>query len=142
MSRNEALFHARKAGLDVVLVAEKANPPVAKIIDFKKFKYQEDKKEQAGKKKAKQQEVKEFRFTPFIAPNDFEMRVKRARKFLEKDDKVKLTVKFIGRQITRKEFGEELLKKATDLLEEVSAVESPPKWQGRLLTTTLRPTDK
>jgi translation initiation factor IF-3 len=126
----------------VVLVAEKADPPVAKIIDFKKFKYQEDKKEQAGKKKAKQQEVKEFRFTPFIAPNDFEMRVNRARKFLEKGDKVKLTVKFIGRQITRKEFGEQLLNKATGLLSQVGAVESPAKWQGRLLTTTLRPTGK
>ena len=140
MSRDEALFRARKAGLDLVLVAEKAKPPVAKIIDFKKFKYQEDKKDQAGKKKAKQQEVKEFRFTPFIAPNDFSMRVNRARKFLEKGDKVKLTVKFIGRQITRKEFGQELLDKAAGQLKDVGSVETPPKWQGRLLSTTLKPT--
>lgn len=139
MSRDEALFRARKAGLDLVLVAEKADPPVGKIIDFKKFKYQEDKKEQAGKKKAKQQEVKEFRFTPFIAPNDFAMRVNRARKFLEKGDKVKLTVKFIGRQITRKEFGQELLDRAASQLKDVGSVETPAKWQGRLLSTTLKP---
>jgi len=135
----EALFKARQQSLDLVEVAEKAQPPVVKIIDFKKFKYQEDKKTQAGKKKGKSQEVKEFRFTPFIAQNDFEIRVKRARKELTSLNKVKLTVKFVGRQITRKEFGQELLQKAIKELGDISKVEIQPKWQGRMLTTTLKP---
>ena len=139
ITRDEALFKARQQGLDLVEVAEKAKPPVCKIIDFKKFQYLESKKEKAGKKRGKQQEVKEFRFTPFIAKNDFEMRLKRARKTLEAGDKVKLTVKFVGRQITRKEFGEELLQKATDLLKDVAQIEAAPKWQGRLLNTSLKP---
>ncbi|OGD62579.1 translation initiation factor IF-3 [Candidatus Beckwithbacteria bacterium RBG_13_42_9] len=139
ISLDEALFKARQRHLDLVEVAEKANPPVCKIIDFKKFKYQEDKKEQAGKKKSKQQEVKEFRLTPFIAQNDFEIRIKRAMETLTTGDKVKLTVKFVGRQITRKEFGENLLKKAIEKLREVSKVESPPKWQGKLLSLVLKP---
>lgn len=139
MSRDEALFKARQQGLDLVEVAEKAQPPVCKLINFKKFRYLESKKEQAGRKKSKQQEVKEFRFTPFIAQNDFEMRIKRAKQTLQGGDKVKLTVKFIGRQITRKEFGEELLKKAIQALETLAKVEVQPKWQGRLLTMVLKP---
>jgi len=139
---DEALFKARQQNLDLVEVAEKAKPPVCKIIDFKKFKYQESKKEQAGKRKNKQQDVKEFRFTPFIAQNDFEMRVKRARKMLEGENKVKLTVKFVGRQMTRKEFGQNLLTKAIDQLKEISVVETAPKWQGRLLSTVLKPVQK
>ena len=139
---DEALFKARQQNLDLVEVAEKAKPPVCKIIDFKKFKYQESKKEQAGKRKNKQQDVKEFRFTPFIAQNDFEMRVKRAKKTLEGENKVKLTVKFVGRQMTRKEFGQNLLVKAIDQLKEISVVETAPKWQGRLLSTVLKPVQR
>lgn len=139
---DEALFKARQQNLDLVEVAEKAKPPVCKIIDFKKFKYQESKKEQAGKRKNKQQNVKEFRFTPFIAQNDFEMRVKRAKKTLEGENKVKLTVKFVGRQMTRKEFGQNLLVKAIDQLKEISVVETAPKWQGRLLSTVLKPVQR
>ena len=139
---DEALFKARQQNLDLVEVAEKADPPVCKIIDFKKFKYQESKKEAAGKRKNKQQDVKEFRFTPFIAQNDFEMRVKRAKKMLEGNNKVKLTVKFVGRQMTRKEFGQNLLTKAINQLKESSVVETAPKWQGRLLSTVLKPVQR
>lgn len=139
MSLDEALFKARQQGSDLIEVAEKAQPPVCRIIDFKKFKYLESKKEQAGKKKNKQQDVKEFRFTPFIAQNDYSVRVKRAKKTLEAGDKVKLTVKFVGRQLTRKEFGQNLLTKAIDQLQEISTVEVSPKWQGRLLSTVLKP---
>lgn len=139
MPLQEAIFKAKQQGLDLVEVAEKAKPPVCKIIDFKKFKYQESKKIQASKKKSKHQEIKEFRFTPFIAKGDFEMRLRRARKELESLNKVKLTVKFVGRQITRKEFGQELLKKATEKLRDVSKVEQPPKWQGKRLIIVLKP---
>lgn len=139
ISLDEALFKARQQGLDLVEVAEKADPPVCKIIDFKKFRYLESKKEQAGKKKNKHQDIKEFRFTPFIAQNDFDMRLKRAKEVLEQGDKVKLTVKFVGRQLSRKEFGQNLLDKAIAQLKDFSSVETQPKWQGRLLSTVLKP---
>ncbi len=135
----EALFTAKQKELDLVEVAPNAKPPVCKIIDFKKFKYQESKKEQAGKKKSKKQDIKEIRFTPFIAENDFRMRVERAKEFLKEGDKVKLTVKFVGRQITRKDFGTNVLNKALDQLKELAKVETEPKWQGKLLTTVLKP---
>jgi len=139
MPIGEALFKSRQIGTDLVEVAPEAKPPVCKIIDFKKFKYQEDKKLKAGSKHTKQAEVKEIRFTPFIAKNDFDNRIKRAEEFLNDDDKVRLTVKFIGRQITRKQFGYDLLAKARDNLSELAKVEIEPKWQGRLLTMLLAP---
>lgn len=142
MSRDEALFRARQAGLDLVEVAPEAKPPVCKIIDFKKFKYQEDKKQKAGQKKAKASETKEIRFTPFIAKNDFDIRLKRAREFLGEGDKVRLTVKFMGRQITKKQFGYELLNKALTNLKDLAVVEVEPKWQGRLLMMVLKPIKK
>lgn len=111
----EALFKARQRGLDLVEVAPKADPPVCKIIDFKKFKYKEAKKARAGKKK-KKQGLKGIRFTPFIAKKDFEVRVGRAQEFLSEGYKVKLTVKFVGRQITRRQFGYDLLKKSSQAI--------------------------
>lgn len=125
--------------MDVVEVAEKANPPVVKIIDFKKFKYQEDKKQRAGRKKAVRQDTKEIRFTPFIALNDFNIRINKAKEFLKEGNRIRLTVKFVGRQITRKEFGYNLLKKAIKLLKDSASLESEPKWQGRNLTASLKP---
>ena len=141
MPTQEALFKARQKGLDLVEVASKANPPVCKIIDFKKFIYQENKKARTGKKK-KKQGLKGIRFTPFIASKDFEVRVNRAKEFLTDGYKVKLTVKFVGRQITRKQFGYDLLKKAIQQLEEISKVESEPKLQGKLLMMVLSPSIK
>jgi translation initiation factor IF-3 len=138
----EALFKARQKNLDLVEVAGKAKPPVCKLINFKKFKYQEDKKQRQGKKGAKKQELKEVRFTPFIAKNDFVIRVKRAREFLKAGNKVRLTVRFLGRQITRKEFGYQLLTKANDALKDISKVESESKFQGRMLMMTLGPSGK
>jgi translation initiation factor IF-3 len=142
MAIGEALFKSRQVGLDLVEVAPEAKPPVCKIIDFKKFKYQEDKKQKAGSKKTKQSQTKEIRFTPFIAQNDYETRVKRAKEFLEDGDKVRVTVKFVGRQITRKQFGYELLKKVSDQLSQIAKVDIEPKWQGRLLTMLLAPVGK
>ena len=141
MPTQEALFKARQKGLDLVEVAPKADPPVCKIIDFKKFKYQEAKKARAGKK-GKKHGLKGIRFTPFIAKKDFEGRVNRAQEFLSEGYKVKLTVKFVGRQITRKQFGYDLLKNAVQQLEEISKVESEPKLQGKLLVMILAPSIK
>jgi len=121
----------------LVEVAEKAQPPVCKIIDFKKFKYQEAKKLRSGKK-GKKQDLKEIRFTPFIASKDYQTRIERAKEFLNQGHKVRLSVKFVGRQITRKEFGHKLLTRAVKELENISKVEAEPKFQGRLLMTVLK----
>lgn len=138
----DAKEKARSLGIDLVEVAPNAVPPVCKIIDFKKFRYQEDKKQREGRKKGVKQETKEVRFTPFIAPNDFNIRIERAKEFLAEGNRVKLTVRFVGRQITRKEFGYELLKKAIAQLNKMSKVESEPKWQDRLLMVGLAPLPK
>jgi translation initiation factor IF-3 len=135
----EALFKARQQGIDLVEVAPNAKPPVCKLIDFKKFKYQEDKKEREGKKKGTKQETKEIRFTPFIAENDFNIRINKAKEFLKDKNRVKLTVKFVGRQLSRKEFGYKLLEKAMESLKEYGKPTDKPKWQGRLLTVSMKP---
>lgn len=125
----------------MVLVAEKADPPVAKIIDLKKLRYQEAKKQQISKKK-KTQEQKEIRFTPFIAQNDFEIRIRKAKKFLKEGHRVKLSVRFRGAQLARKQFGFDLLKKAVGILAEISSLDREPKFVGRILSTALIPKKK
>lgn len=142
MPLEEALKLAQEEGADLVEVAPKAVPPVAKIIDFAKFKYQERRKLQQSKKGGRSQDLKEIRFTPFIAENDFQIRLKRARQFLEEGNRVNLVVKFVGRQITRKEFGFELIKRAYASLEDLATMEREPNLKGKLLITTLAPTKK
>jgi translation initiation factor IF-3 len=139
MSRDEAIFKARQLKMDLVMVAEKAKPPVVRIIDFSKFKYQQTQKIKESRKKDKAKDQKEIRITPFIAQGDFDTRIKRVRKFLETGHRVKLTVKFTGRQITRKEFGFELVKRAADKLTDVGTQQTEPKLQGKLLWIILAP---
>lgn len=139
MDKEEALFRARQQEKDLVEIAPEAKPPVCKIIDFHKFRYQQEKKQATGRKKPKGAGVKEIRFTPFIAENDYEIRIKKAKTFLKQGYKIKLTVRFRGRQMTRKEFGFKLLRNATNSLEEVAKVEQEPKMQGYLLITILAP---
>jgi translation initiation factor IF-3 len=135
----EALALGEKEGKDVVIVSDQANPPVAKLIDFAKFKYQQKQKHKEGKKKQKTVDIKEIRFTPFIAPGDFAVRIKRGREFLESGNKVKLNVKFTGRQITRKDFGMNLINKAIDELKDIATVEREPAFQGKILSAQLQP---
>ncbi len=142
LTKEEAIQRAKQKNLDVVVVAPNAKPPVAKIIDFANFKYQQKKKNQSGKKKSKGVELKEIRLTPFIAANDLSTRVKKAQEFLEDGDRVKVNVKFVGRQITRKEFGYEVLDKVTEQLGETAVVDQPAKMQGKILTLTLKPGKK
>jgi len=139
MSRDEAIFKARQMDMDLILVAEKAQPPVARIIDFNKFKYIQSQKEKEGKKKTVRTDTKEVRITPFIAQGDFQTRMKRVKQFLSLGHKVKLTVKFTGRQISRKNFGEQLLHKSCQEVVEYGTQESQPKWQGKLLWVTFSP---
>jgi translation initiation factor IF-3 len=136
---SEALKKAKELKADLVEVAPDANPPVCKIIDFKKFKYLEAKKHQEEKRKSKKVEIKEIRLTPFIAKNDFDFRIKRAEEFLKEGNKVKISVKFHGRQLTRKEFGYELIAKAKENLSPHAQVETEPKFVGNQLEVLLSP---
>ena len=131
MTKAEALAKANELDVDVVEVAPSAVPPVAKLINFAKFKYQLQQKQQDDKKRSKTIEVKEIWFTPFIARGDFDIRIKKAREYLEGGDKVKLVVKYKGREITRKDFGDAIFSKATQLLDDVSKVEIPPRLIGK-----------
>jgi len=124
------------------MVAPGAKPPVAKLINFANFKYQQKKKDKLWRAKAKGIELKEVRLTPFIAENDLNNRVKKITAFLEDGDRVKINVKFVGRQITRKEFGQELARKVIDRLGSISNIDQEPKFQGKVLTFTLKPTGK
>ena len=136
---SEALKKAAELNADLVEVAPAANPPVCKIIDFKKFKYLEAKKHQEEKRKSKKVEIKEVRLTPFIAKNDFDFRIKRAEEFLKEGNKVKITVRFRGRQMAKKEFGYELIARAKENLAPYSGAEEEPKFFGNQLEILLSP---
>ena len=138
MTTKEALEKALELGLDLVEITEKATPPIVKIIDFQKFKYQEDKRDKAGTGKGGQ-ETKEIRLKPFMQENDLGVKVRQAEKFLKAGDRVKLVVKFQGRQITKKEFGENVMKQAIAGLSEVSTVAEEPKFLGKLLIAQVKP---
>lgn len=142
MSKSAALQKAAEYGVDLVEIAPKANPPVAKLIDFAKFKYQLAQKAQEEKKKAKISEIKELRFTPVIAQGDFDNRVRRAKEFLADGDKVRFVVKFIGRQITRKDLGERILTRAIESVSDISIVEIPFKQIGKIMMTQVTPVKK
>jgi translation initiation factor IF-3 len=137
LQRDEALKMASQENLDLVLIAEKASPPVAKIVDLGKFIYQEEKK--LKKQKSKGNDLKEIRFSPFIGGADYETRLKRIREFLEDKDKVKLTVVFKGRQLGSKSFGYELLSKTVKELGEKIRVDSEPKFLGKHLSMIISP---
>lgn len=142
MDRQAALDLARTKNLDLVEVAAQAKPPVAKIIDFKKLKYLESKKEREGKVKSGKVDLKEIRFTPFIAQGDFDSRLDKIREFLNNGDRIKVVVKFTGRQITRTDFGNKLIKRVVDELEDVAKPDGTAKLQGKQLYLILNPVKK
>lgn len=142
LSKSEALEKARTMGLDLVEIAPTATPPVARIIDFKKFLYQEEKKKREEKKKAKTSDTKEVRLGPFMNDHDLDVMVGRAREFLSDNDKVRLVVRFTGRQMAHPEFGHKILARAIDSLSEVSKVDKEPKFEGRQLIAMLSPERK
>lgn len=142
LSLNEAKSHAQETGLDLIEIAPNANPPVVKLISFSKFKYQEAKKQKSEKKGIKGGGLKEIQMTPFISQNDYETRVKKAQKFLTTGNKVKLSIKFQGRQLNHKEFGYDLVEKFKSNLAEISTPESEPKLIGKRLMFTLTPSKK
>lgn len=141
LSKIEALQKAKELDLDVVEIAPTAKPAVAKLIDFKKFKYQEQKKERESKKNQKNVGVKEIRLRPFIGQHDFDTRVAQAKEFLEDGNQVKIAVFFKGREITRKEFGFNVMKRFLATLESVRVVREP-HMEGKVLVTMVVPDKK
>lgn len=142
LSKFEALQKAREMELDLVEIAPMAKPPVAKIIDYKKFLYQEEKKKRDEKKKAKTSETKEVRLGPFMSENDLGVMARRARDFITQGDKVRLVVVFSGRQITHPEFGHRVLDKVLALLADISKVERERHLEGKKLIILVSPERK
>ena len=131
VSTKEALEIAERENLDLVLVAPNGNPPVCKIMNYGKYKFEQAKKEKEAKKKQKVLEIKELRVTPNIEEHDFGFKSKNARKFLEDGNKVKITVRFRGREVNNTKAGEAVLNKFIGALEDISIVERKPKLEGR-----------
>ena len=131
VSLREALEKAEEKNLDLVLVAPNANPQVCKIMNYGKYKFEQAKKEKEAKKKQRTQETKELRITPNIEEHDFGFKAKNARKFLEDGNKVKITVRFRGRELNNTKLGEQVLNQFIDNLEDISVVERKPKLEGK-----------
>lgn len=142
MPKSEAISKAKEKGLTLIEIAPGAVPPVAKIADFGKFRYQEEKKIKKQQLKAKGGEVKEIRFSPFIADNDYETRLSRVREFLKEKNKVKIVVVFLGRQMGSQRFGYLLIDRIMKNLGEGISVDMPPKFLGRHLVTIISPYGK
>ncbi|MCD0433875.1 translation initiation factor IF-3 [Lacticaseibacillus paracasei subsp. paracasei] len=138
-STRDALAIAEDANLDVVLVSPNAKPPVARIMDYGKFRFELQKKERDARKKQKTVTIKEIRLSPTIGEADFNTRLKNASKFLEKGDKVKVSVRFRGRAITHKDLGRKVLEQMADAVKEIAAVETHPKMDGRSMFLMLAP---
>jgi translation initiation factor IF-3 len=135
----EALEIAARRNLDVVLVAPNAKPPVARIMDYGKYRFELQKKEKEQRKNQKVISIKEVRFSPTIDEHDFNTKLRNARKFLEKGNKVKASIRFRGRAITHKEIGQRVLNRLIEECKDVAAVESHPRMDGRSMFTVLAP---
>ncbi len=139
MPTREALALAQEKGLDLVEVAPNASPPVCRILDYGKFKYDEAKKQKDARKNAHTVEVKGIRLRPGIDPHDFQYRTDDARKFLEKKNKVQVTLIFRGREMAHPEIGRNQMEKMAAALSDISVVERPPVIDGRRMTMLLSP---
>ncbi len=139
VTRFEGMQMAQKAGLDLVEVSPNAEPPVCKILDYGKYKYEQQKKRAEAKKKQKIVEVKEIQIRPGIDENDFQVKYRAIRRFIEDGDKVKITMRFRGREISHHEIGMEVLKRLRELFEESSKVEQSPRLEGKQMIMVLAP---
>ena len=139
MTSSEALAIAEERGLDLVEIAPDGIPPVCKLMDYGKFKYEKRRKQKEAKKKQHVVHVKEVRFRPMIEEHDFQTKIKRAKKFIEAKNKLKITVMFRGREMTHLEYGDYLMEKITKELEELAVVSSQPSREGRFITAYFMP---
>ncbi len=139
MSLNASLSMAEEAGLDLVEIAPMAVPPVCKLMDFGKFKYQEQKKAHEARLKQKQVQVKEVKLRPGTDENDYQIKLRNLKRFLEEGDKCKVTLRFRGREMAHQEFGLRQLERVKADLEELGQVEQMPKMEGRQMIMVIAP---
>lgn len=135
----EALRLAQEAGLDLVEIAPNANPPVCKLMDFGKYKYQEQKKAAEARKKQKVVEVKEIKFRPMIDDHDYDVKLRSMVRFFEEGDKVKVTLRFRGREMAHQELGMQLLNRVKEDAGKLAKVEQEPRMEGRQMVMVLAP---
>ena len=137
----DALTLASYAALDLVLISPNANPPVCKVMDYNKYRYEKQKKQKEALKKqrANMSELKEYRLSPVIDVGDFETKLRNATKYLEKGDKIKLTIRFKGRQMAHTELGKEVLDRFAERVKDYADIEQKPKLDGRTMTMLLIP---
>ncbi|MEL6360650.1 MAG: translation initiation factor IF-3 [Pseudomonadota bacterium] len=139
MPTDRAIAMAAEAGLDLVEVSPNTQPPVCKVMDYGKFKYQQQKKKNEAKKKQKVVEVKEIKMRPNIDSHDYDVKAKAMRRFFDDGDKVKVTLRFRGREMAHQERGMELLQKVQADFEEIAKVEQLPKLEGRQMMMVMAP---
>ena len=139
LNTNEAISMAKEEGLDLIEIAPNARPPVCKIIDIGKYKYDAQKKANQAKKKQKKIEVKEIKLRPVTETHDYQFKIKNAQKFISKGDKVKFTIRFKGRELQHSHLGEELMDKIKVDMQEVGKVELDPRFDGKQIIMVIQP---
>ncbi len=139
VATKDALNTAYEKNLDLVMIAPNSKPPVCKIMDYSKYRFDQMKKEKEAKKKQKVTEVKEVRLSPNIGDHDFDTKLKNAQKFLQDGNKVKVSVRFRGREITHNELGRDVLIKFADAISSVGTIDKAPKMEGRSMVMFLQP---
>jgi len=142
VSRDEALGAATRAGLDLVLIAPDAEPPVVKVMDYGKHLFEQKKTKAAQRKKQKQIQVKEVKFRPGTEEGDYQIKLRNLRRFLEDGDKVKISLRFRGREMVHPEIGMKLMSRIEQDLEELAVVEAQPKFEGRQVIMVMAPSKK
>ena len=142
VSRDEALAEARASGLDLVLVASEAEPPVCKVMDYGKHLFELKKTRAAQRKKQKQIQVKEMKFRPGTEEGDYQVKLRNLKRFLEEGDKAKVSLRFRGREVVHPEIGMELMSRIAQDLDEYGSIESEPKFEGRQVIMVLAPKKK
>jgi len=135
----EAIAMAQEAGLDLVEIAPNSQPPVCKIMDFGKYKFQSQKKAAEARKKQKVVEIKEIKLRPMIDDHDYGVKMRAMKRFFEEGDKVKITLRFRGREMAHQELGAKLLNRVKDDIGEIAKVEQEPKYEGRQIVMVLAP---
>ncbi len=142
LTRDEALRLADDSGLDLVEIQPNAEPPVCRIMDFGKFRFEQQKKASAARKKTKQVEIKEVKFRPTTDEGDYQIKLRNMRRFIEEGDKIKLTVRFKGREMAHTELGVAMIQRVENDLKEDVTIESRPRLEGRQMVMMLAPKKK
>ncbi|MEO7064285.1 MAG: translation initiation factor IF-3 [Dokdonella sp.] len=142
LTRDEALAMAQEVGMDLVEIQPNGDPPVCRIMDFGKFKFDAQKKAHAAKKKQKQVEIKELKFRPTTDVGDYTIKMRNLRRFLEEGDKVKITIRFRGREMAHQELGRAMVDKISADITEEAVIEQYPRMEGRLMVMMIAPKKK